>query len=412
MQFETTEKIDFYLPKVKEFVEEVVLPVEAKIHGKEIPEKDRWKPHPELEELKKEARKRGLWNLFLPDSEFGAGLSNFEYAHLAEEMGRTVFASEAMNCSAPDTGNMEVLVRYGSDEQKDTWLKPLLGGEIRSAFGMTEPNVASSDATNMEATAELVNGEWVINGEKWWTSGAGDPRCKLIIFMCVTNPENERHQRHSMILVPTDTPGVEVQRMMHVFGYDDAPHGHAHIKFNNVKVPYENVVLGEGRGFEIAQGRLGPGRIHHCMRAIGVAERTLEKMAKRLLSRETFGKKVADHSVWEERIARARIEIESSRLLTMKAAYMMDTVGNKVARAEIAMIKVLAPKMLCSIVDDAIQAHGGGGVTTDFGLGKTYASARVLRLVDGPDEVHNRTIARLEFKKYKEELESVLKEAI
>ena len=272
MQFETTEKIDFYLPKVKEFVEEVVLPVEAKIHGKEIPEKDRWKPHPELEELKKEARKRGLWNLFLPDSEFGAGLSNFEYAHLAEEMGRTVFASEAMNCSAPDTGNMEVLVRYGSNEQKDTWLKPLLNGEIRSAFGMTEPNVASSDATNMEATAKLVNGEWVINGEKWWTSGAGDPRCKLIIFMCVTNPENERHQRHSMILVPTDTPGVEVQRMMHVFGYDDAPHGHAHIKFNNVKVPYENVVLGEGRGFEIAQGRLGPGRIHHCMRSVGAAE--------------------------------------------------------------------------------------------------------------------------------------------
>ncbi len=272
MNFETTEKIDFYLPKVKKFINEHVLPIELKIRAQNIEGEKRWEPHPEIEDLKKEAQKQGLWNLFLPDSEYGAGLSNFEYAHLAEEMGRTSFASEAMNCSAPDTGNMEVLVRYGSDEQKTKWLEPLLKGEIRSAFGMTEPEVASSDATNMEAKAELKDGQWVINGEKWWTSGAGDPRCKIIIFMCVTNPENDRHQRHSMILVPMDTPGVEVQRMMHVFGYDDAPHGHAHIKFNNVKVPYENVILGEGRGFEIAQGRLGPGRIHNCMRAIGAAE--------------------------------------------------------------------------------------------------------------------------------------------
>ena len=403
MQFETTEKIDFYLPKVKEFVEEVVLPVEAKIHGKEIPEKDRWKPHPELEELKKEARKRGLWNLFLPDSEFGAGLSNFEYAHLAEEMGRTVFASEAMNCSAPDTGNMEVLVRYGSDEQKDTWLKPLLNGEMRSAFGMTEPNVASSDATNMEATAKLVNGEWVINGEKWWTSGAGDPRCKLIIFMCVTNPENERHQRHSMILVPTDTPGVEVQRMMHVFGYDDAPHGHAHIKFNNVKVPYENVVLGEGRGFEIAQGRLGPGRIHHCMRSVGAAEVAFELMCKRSMERTAFGKELAKLGGNYDVIANSRMEINQARLLTLHAAWAMDKYGNKVAASEIAQIKVVAPNVACDVIDRAIQMHGGGGVSQDFPLAKMYAFMRCLRLADGPDEVHRRSVARLEFAKFLQE---------
>ena len=307
---------------------------------------------------------------------------------------------------------MEVIDKYGNEEQKEKWLKPLLAGEIRSAYLMTEPDVASSDATNISTTIKRDGDEYVINGRKWWSSGVMDPRCKIAILMGKTNPDAPRHQQQSQILVPLETPGVTIKRHLPVFGFDDAPHGHSEVLLENVRVPVENLFLGEGRGFEISQGRLGPGRIHHCMRAIGVAERTLEKMAKRLLSRETFGKKIADHSVWEERIAKARIEIESSRLLTMKAAYMMDTVGNKVARAEIAMIKVLAPKMLCSIVDDAIQAHGGGGVTTDFGLGKTYASARVLRLVDGPDEVHNRTIARLEFKKYKEELESVLKEAI
>ena len=357
-----------------------------------------------LDELKDRARKEDLWNLFLPESEYGYGLTNLEYAPLSELMGTVGIASEVFNCSAPDTGNMEVIDKYGTDEQKKEWLEPLLAGEIRSAFGMTEPNVASSDATNISSSIVEDGDEYVINGEKWWTSGAGDPRCKIIIFMGVSNPDNPKHQRQSQILVPMDTPGVEILRMMTVFGNDDAPHGHAHMKFTNVRVPKSNMILGEGRGFEIAQGRLGPGRIHHCMRAIGVAERTLEKMAKRLLSREAFGRPIAEHSVWEERISKARIEIECSRLLTMKAAYMMDTVGNKVARAEIAMIKVKAPRTLLDIIDDAIQAHGGGGVTTDFGLGRAYASARTLRIVDGPDEVHNRAVARLEFKKYREEL--------
>ena len=399
MNFESTEKIDFYLPKVKQFIEEEVIPVEKKIYEQEKTGSDRWQPHEELEPLKEEARKRGLWNLFLPDSELGAGLSNFEYAHLAEQMGRTTFASEVMNCSAPDTGNMEVLVRYGSQEQQDQWLKPLLNGEIRSAFGMTEPGVASSDATNMEAKAELVDGQWVINGEKWWTSGAGDPRCKIIIFMCVTNPDNDRHRRHSMILVPMDTPGVEVQRMMHVFGYDDAPHGHAHIKFNNVKVPYENVILGEGRGFEIAQGRLGPGRIHHCMRAIGAAEVALEMMCDRGTKRTAFGKELVRLGGNFDVIANSRIEINQARLLTLQAAWMMDKYGNKHAASEIAQIKVVAPNVACNVIDRAIQMHGGGGVSQDFPLAKMYSFMRCLRLADGPDEVHRRSVARIELAK-------------
>jgi len=399
MNFESTEKIDFYLPKVKQFIEEEVIPVEKKIHEQEKTGSDRWQPHEELEPLKEEAKKRGLWNLFLPDSELGAGLSNFEYAHLAEQMGRTTFASEVMNCSAPDTGNMEVLVRYGSKEQQDQWLKPLLNGEIRSAFGMTEPGVASSDATNMEAKAELVDGQWVINGEKWWTSGAGDPRCKIIIFMCVTNPDNDRHRRHSMILVPMDTPGVEVQRMMHVFGYDDAPHGHAHIKFNNVKVPYENVILGEGRGFEIAQGRLGPGRIHHCMRAIGAAEVALEMMCDRGTKRTAFGKELVRLGGNFDVIANSRIEINQARLLTLQAAWMMDKYGNKHAASEIAQIKVVAPNVACNVIDRAIQMHGGGGVSQDFPLAKMYSFMRCLRLADGPDEVHRRSVARIELAK-------------
>ena len=399
MNFESTEKIDFYLPKVKQFIEEEVIPVEKKIHAQEKTGSDRWQPHEELEPLKEEAKKRGLWNLFLPDSELGAGLSNFEYAHLAEQMGRTTFASESMNCSAPDTGNMEVLVRYGSKEQQDQWLKPLLNGEIRSAFGMTEPSVASSDATNMEAKAELVDGQWIINGEKWWTSGAGDPRCKIIIFMCVTNPDNDRHRRHSMILVPMDTPGVEVQRMMHVFGYDDAPHGHAHIKFNNVKVPYENVILGEGRGFEIAQGRLGPGRIHHCMRAIGAAEVALEMMCNRGTKRTAFGKELVRLGGNFDVIANSRIEINQARLLTLQAAWMMDKYGNKHAASEIAQIKVVAPNVACNVIDRAIQMHGGGGVSQDFPLAKMYSFMRCLRLADGPDEVHRRSVARIELAK-------------
>lgn len=399
MNFESTEKIDFYLPKVKQFIEEEVIPVEKKIYEQEKTGSDRWQPHEELEPLKEEAKKRGLWNLFLPDSELGAGLSNFEYAHLAEQMGRTTFASEVMNCSAPDTGNMEVLVRYGSKEQQDQWLKPLLNGEIRSAFGMTEPGVASSDATNMEAKAELVDGQWVINGEKWWTSGAGDPRCKIIIFMCVTNPDNDRHRRHSMILVPMDTPGVEVKRMMHVFGYDDAPHGHAHIKFNNVKVPYENVILGEGRGFEIAQGRLGPGRIHHCMRAIGAAEVALEMMCDRGTKRTAFGKELVRLGGNFDVIANSRIEINQARLLTLQAAWMMDKYGNKHAASEIAQIKVVAPNVACNVIDRAIQMHGGGGVSQDFPLAKMYSFMRCLRLADGPDEVHRRSVARIELAK-------------
>jgi alkylation response protein AidB-like acyl-CoA dehydrogenase len=359
-----------------------------------------WIVVPVVEDLKAKAKAQGLWNLFLNESSHGAGLTNLEYAPLAEMMGRVGFASEVFNCSAPDTGNMEVLERYGNEQHKAKWLKPLLAGEIRSAFIMTEPEVASSDATNIRTRIERKGDHYVINGRKWWSSGVGDPRCKIMIVMGKTDPEGDRYRQQSQVLVETNTPGVHIKRMLPVFGYDDAPHGHAEIVFENVKVPVENMILGEGRGFEIAQGRLGPGRIHHCMRSIGAAERALELMCTRLMTREAFGKRISEHSVWEQRVAEARINIDMCRLLTLKAADMMDKVGNKVARTEIAMIKVAGPRMALQVIDDAIQAWGGAGVTTDSGLARLYASQRTLRLADGPDEVHNRTIARLEFGKY------------
>ncbi|HVY84951.1 MAG TPA: acyl-CoA dehydrogenase family protein, partial [Caulobacterales bacterium] len=371
----------------------------------------RWKVLPVLEELKAKAKADGLWNMFMPpssghanvDDSFkfeGPALSNLEYAPLAEIMGRVVFASEVFNCSAPDTGNMEVLERYGTRAQKDQWLKPLMNGEIRSAFLMTEPAVASSDATNIQTEIKRDGDHYVINGRKWWSSGAGDPRCKIAILMGKTDPSAHRYQQQSQILVPLDAKGVSVLRPLSVFGYDDAPHGHMEIELKDVRVPAENLILGEGRGFEIAQGRLGPGRIHHCMRTIGAAEAALEAMCKRLASRTAFGKTIAEHSIWEQRIAEARIDIEMTRLLCLKAAYMMDVAGNKAARGEIAMIKVAAPRMALKIIDDAIQAHGGAGVCQDFGLAKSYAGIRTLRLADGPDEVHCRTIAQIELGKH------------
>jgi alkylation response protein AidB-like acyl-CoA dehydrogenase len=363
-----------------------------------------WIVVPVVEELKAKAKAQGLWNLFLNESEHGAGLTNLEYAPLCEMMGRIGFASEVFNCSAPDTGNMEVLERYGSDAHKAKWLKPLLAGEIRSAFIMTEPEVASSDASNIRTRIERKGDHYVINGRKWWSSGMGDPRCKIMIVMGKTDPDGDKYRQQSQILVETNAPGVKIVRMLPVFGYDDAPHGHAEVIFDNVKVPVENLLLGEGRGFEIAQGRLGPGRIHHCMRTIGAAERALELMCKRLMTREAFGKRISEHSVWEQRVAEARTNIEMCRLLTLKAADMMDKVGNKVARTEIAMIKVAAPRMALKVIDDAIQAWGGAGVTTDSGLARLYAGQRTLRLADGPDEVHNRTIARLEFGKYSNQM--------
>jgi acyl-CoA dehydrogenase len=400
MSFEYSQKTLALMARLNAFMDEYIYPNEQRFFD-EVAEGDRWQPTRVVEEMKEKARAAGLWNLFLPESELGAGLSNLEYAPLCEIMGRVVWAPEVFNCSAPDTGNMEVLVRYGTEAQKKQWLEPLLEGRIRSAFAMTEPDVASSDATNIACSIRREGDEYVINGRKWWTSGANDPRCKIFILMGKTDPDNpSRHNQQSMILVPRDAPGVKVLRFLPVFGYDDAPHGHAEVLFDNVRVPASNILLGEGRGFEIAQGRLGPGRIHHCMRLIGLAERALEKMCRRTLARVAFGKPVAAQTVTLERIAEARILIDSARLLTLKAAYMMDTAGNKVAAKEIAMIKVAAPNMACQVIDWAIQAHGGGGVTDDFGLSYAYANARTLRLADGPDEVHRNAIGKMELSKH------------
>jgi acyl-CoA dehydrogenase len=400
VDFEYSDKVKALQEKLGRFMDDHIYPNEHRYEEGVTPE-TRWQPRKIVEEMKPKAKAAGLWNLFLPESEHGAGLTNLEYAPLCEIMGRVRWAPEVFNCSAPDTGNMEVLARYGSAEHKKKWLEPLLDGKIRSAFAMTEPAVASSDATNIQSSIVREGDHYVINGRKWWTSGAPDPRCKILIFMGKTAPNHaNKYLQQSMILVPSDTPGIKIMRSLPVFGYDDAPHGHAEVDFVNVKVPASNMLLGEGRGFEIAQGRLGPGRIHHCMRVIGQAECALEKMCKRVKSRVAFGKPVSEQTVTLERIAEARIMIEQTRLLTLKAAYMMDKVGNKVARAEIAMIKVAAPNMLCQIVDWAIQAHGGGGVSDDFGLARAYAGARTLRLADGPDEVHRNQIGRLELKKY------------
>jgi acyl-CoA dehydrogenase len=390
--------------RVKAFIDDEIIP-EEHAHKEEMAAARKtgnpWIVPQVVEQLKAKARAAGLWNLFLPESKYGAGLTNFEYAPLCELMGRVSIAAEVFNCSAPDTGNMETLVRYGSPEHQEKWLKPLLAGESRSGFAMTEPAVASSDATNIEARIERDGDHYVINGQKWFTSGASDPRCKILIFMGKTDPNNaSRHRQQSMILVPTESPGVTILRNMSVFGYDDAPHGHAEVRFENVRVPVTNILLGEGRGFEISQGRLGPGRIHHCMRLIGRAEVALEMMCRRTLQRTAFGKKISDQGVWRERIANSRIMIDQARLLVLNAAHMMDTVGNKVAAKEIAMIKVIAPNMACQVIDWAIQAHGGAGVSQDFTLAHAYASARSIRLADGPDEVHRNAIAKLELAQY------------
>ena len=409
MNFTMSEKQSYWRDRVIAFMNEHVYPAEVTYDAQmEAFGANRWQVVPVLEELKAKAKKAGLWNLFLPhdslppDSPYkGAGLTNLEYALCAEQMGRIGFGSEVFNCSAPDTGNMEVLARYANDEQKAKWLQPLLAGEIRSAFLMTEPAVASSDATNIETSIKRDGDHYVINGRKWWSSGVGDPRCKIAIVMGKTDPDAPRHSQQSQILVPLDAKGIEVVRMLPVFGFDDAPHGHAEVILKDVRVPASNLLLGEGRGFEIAQGRLGPGRIHHCMRTIGTAEVALEKMVKRLQARVAFGKRISEQTIWDERIANARIDIEMTRLLCLKAADMMDKVGNKVAQLEIAMIKVQAPIMALRIIDDAIQAFGGAGVTSDPGLAKAYAHQRTLRLADGPDEVHRRAIARLEYGRYK-----------
>ena len=417
MDFTLSDRETYFRDRVKDFIDREIRPRNHIYHEQESTG-ERWKVIPVIEEMKVKTKAAGLWNFFMPphsgqthvDDSFefeGTQLTNLEYALCAEEMGKIGWASECFNCSAPDTGNMEVLHRYGTHAQKDQWLKPLMHGEIRSAFLMTEPAVASSDATNIETRMERDGDHYVINGVKWWSSGAGDPRCKIAIVMGKTNPDSSRHSQQSQILVPLDTPGVKIKRMLSVYGYDHAPHGHAEIELKDVRVPVENVLLGEGRGFEIAQGRLGPGRIHHCMRTIGVAEVAIESMAKRLLTRVAFGKRIADHSIWEQRIAKARIDIEMTRLLCLKVADMMDKAGNKSAQQEIAMIKVAAPNMALSILDDAIQAHGGGGVSDDFHLAHAWAAMRTLRFADGPDEVHNRAIARNEFGKYADLPEAV-----
>ncbi len=397
MHFEYSEKTKDLQKRLTAFMDEHIYPNEARFH-QEV-ERNRWQPTRVIEELKPKARAAGLWNLFLPESERGAGLTNLEYAPLCEIMGRSHLAPEVFNCSAPDTGNMEVIERYGTPEQKERWLKPLLAGEIRSCFAMTEPAVASSDATNIEASIRREGNEYVINGRKWWSSGAGDPRCKIAIFMGKTDPTAPRHLQQSMILVPMDAPGVKIVRLLTVFGYDHAPHGHAEVDFVNVRVPVSNMLLGEGRGFEIAQGRLGPGRIHHCMRCMGVAERALELMCQRVRARVAFGKTIAEQGTIRADIARSRMEIEQARLLTLKAAYMMDTAGNKVAQAEIAMIKVVAPNTTLRVLDRAIQAHGGAGVCQDTFLAAAWANVRTLRLADGPDEVHTEAIAKMDLRK-------------
>jgi acyl-CoA dehydrogenase len=398
MKFELSERARDFQKRLTAFMDEHIYPNERRFED-EIAS-NRWSPARIIEELKQKARAAGLWNLFLPDSEHGAGLTNLEYAPLCEIMGRSFMAPEVFNCSAPDAGNMEVLARYGTPEQKERWLRPLLAGEIRSCFAMTEPAVASSDATNIEASIVRDKDQYVINGHKWWSSGAGGARCKIAIFMGKTNPSAETHKQQSMILVPMDTPGVKVERLLTVFGYDHAPHGHGDVTFRDVCVPASNILLGEGRGFEIAQGRLGPGRIHHCMRCIGVAERALETMCKRVKSRVAFGKPLAEQGTIRADIATSRMEIEQARLLTLKAAYMMDTVGNKGARAEIAMIKVVAPNVTLRVLDRAIQAHGGAGVSQDTFLAAAWANVRTLRLADGPDEVHTDAIAKAELRKW------------
>ncbi|MFN3591395.1 MAG: acyl-CoA dehydrogenase family protein [Thermaurantiacus sp.] len=409
MQFEYSARAKEMLERLRAFMDAHVYPNEER-YEKEVTTGERWKVIDVIEELKPRAREAGLWNMFVPPTHGGepvhhfafdgTPLTNLEYAPLAEEMGRVGWSSEVFNCSAPDTGNMEVLARYGTKAQQDRWLAPLAAGEIRSAFLMTEPAVASSDATNIETSIAEDGDEYVINGRKWWSSGVGDPRCKVAIVMGKTDPSAPRHLQQSQILVPLDAPGITKVRPLHVFGYDDAPHGHFEVVLDNVRVPRENIILGPGRGFEIAQGRLGPGRIHHCMRSIGAAERALEKMVKRLKSRVAFGRPISDQGVWHERIADARIEIEQARLLTLKAAWMMDTVGNKEAKTLIAMIKVVAPNVSTKVIDMAIQAHGGGGVCQDYGLASGYAGQRTLRLADGPDEVHRQSIAKDELRRY------------